>query len=147
MSDATIEGLAEELADIRERAEFYEAERDRERLAAEHHRTAYEELEAEAAELRRTIRNLSDAREEAIRDAALEKFGGIIRDATEVALLPRLAEVEATARASERNRIRAAVVALKFTLFRPGNGPAQTQALEVVSLEDLLGVLDGGGPG
>jgi hypothetical protein len=41
--------LLAELADVRERADFYEAERDRERLAAEHHRSAYVELEAELA--------------------------------------------------------------------------------------------------
>jgi hypothetical protein len=46
-----------ELADVRERADFYEAERDRERLAAEHHRTAYVELEAEVAAERERIRS------------------------------------------------------------------------------------------
>lgn len=45
-----------------------------------------------------------------------------------------------------RARIRTAVEDHKFTLLRPGNGAAQEQALDVVPVEALLGVLDGGGP-
>ncbi len=51
---------------------------------------------------------------------------------------------------AERERIRSAAEALKFTLFRPGNGPAHTQALDVVPLADLLGLLgdeEGNGDG
>ncbi len=50
----------------------------------------------------------------------------------------------ARAVAAERGRIRSAAEALKFTLFRPGNGPAQAQALDVVPLADLPGLLKGG---
>lgn len=78
----------EELADVRERADFYEAERDRERLAAEHHRAAYVELEAEVA--------------------------------------------------AERERLRAAVEALSFSVTQPGNGP---QSVAVVPLGALLALL------
>lgn len=49
----------------------------------------------------------------------------------------------AKAVAAERERIRSAAEGLKFTLFRPGNGPAQTQALDVVPLADLLRLLGG----
>ncbi len=44
---------------------------------------------------------------------------------------------------AERKRIREAADGLKVTLFRPGNGPGQTQALDVVPLADLLGLLGG----
>jgi hypothetical protein len=59
-----------------------------------------------------------------------------------------LAEARAladSAAADERERIRAGAGSLKVTLSRPGNGPAQAQALEVVPLEGLLGLLAGGG--
>lgn len=45
---------------------------------------------------------------------------------------------------AERDRIRSAAEGLKVTLYRPGNGPAQTQAIDVVPLADLLGLLEGG---
>lgn len=50
----------------------------------------------------------------------------------------------ARAVAAERERIRSAAHGLKVTLFRPGNGPGQAQALDVVPLADLLGLLEGG---
>jgi hypothetical protein len=50
-------------------------------------------------------------------------------------------------RAAERKRIREAVDALKFTLFRPGNGPAHTEAMDVVPMEGLIGFLAPGGDG
>jgi hypothetical protein len=90
---------AAELASVRERADFYEVERDRERLAAEHHRTAYVELEAEADE--------------------------------------RIAQ----AVKAERERIRAAVAHMKFTLFRQGTGTGQTLDMAVVPLDALLALL------
>lgn len=51
--------------------------------------------------------------------------------------------VETAAVTAERERIREQADGLKFTLWRPGNGPAQTQALEVVPLAGLLGILGG----
>jgi len=45
--------------------------------------------------------------------------------------------------ATERERIREGAGALKFTLFRPGNGPAQGSSMDVVPLGELLALLDG----
>jgi hypothetical protein len=53
------------------------------------------------------------------------------------------ATIAAVARAAERDRVRATVTAASFTLFRPGNGPAHGQSLEVVPLAELLAVLGG----
>ena len=48
--------------------------------------------------------------------------------------------------AAEQERIRTAAREASFTLFRPGNGPAQGQRLEVVPLGELLAILGEGGP-
>ena len=107
-------------------------------LAMEEAQRTIAALRAENAELRQVTDPEIEA---AMRDAALEKFGDVIRDATDAAVMPRLAEIEAAARASERERIRTAADDLKFTLWR---GPGQEQALDVVPLADLLGLLGGG---
>lgn len=43
---------------------------------------------------------------------------------------------------AERERILAAAKEAAFTLFRPGNGPAQGQSMEVVPLEALRAALE-----
>lgn len=77
---------------------------------------------------------------------------GLLLERTEKALTGLQSKLDAEvaeAVAAERERIRSAADGLKFTLFRPGNGPAHTQALDVVPLEALLGILgkDGDGNG
>ena len=47
----------------------------------------------------------------------------------------------AGALAAERERIRTAAREASFTLFRPGNGPAHGQSMEVVPLGELLAIL------
>lgn len=51
---------------------------------------------------------------------------------------PYIREAAATA---ERDRIRAAAEGLRVIFWRPGNGPGREEALEVVPLADLLGIL------
>lgn len=79
-------------------------------LAMEQAQEALRLSAAENAELRAAVeempRPLAAGQEKAIRDAALEQFGGIIRDATGAALAPRLAGIEDAARNAERERIR-----------------------------------------
>ena len=45
------------------------------------------------------------------------------------------------AMAGEQERIRTAATEASFTLFRPGNGPAHGQSMEVVPLGELLAIL------
>ena len=49
----------------------------------------------------------------------------------------------AEAVAAEQERIRTAAREAAFTLFRPGNGPAHGQSMEVVPLGELLAILGG----
>jgi hypothetical protein len=85
----------------------------------------------------------------AVPDAALVPVGelgafGVLLERTHQAITDATARIDAeVAKAveAERERIRGAVADLKFTLFRPANGPADTQALEVVPLGELLGLL------
>ena len=92
-------------------------------------------------------------------DAALVPSGelaafGLLLERTEAALEGVRSQLDAEvtqAVEAERERIRAAVTDLKFTLFRPGNGPADTRSLmDVVPLDALLALLgpepDGDGP-
>ncbi len=53
-----------------------------------------------------------------------------------------IADIAAKAHAAQRERLADAAGELKFTLYRPGNGPgAGTQALDVVPLTELLALL------
>ena len=49
--------------------------------------------------------------------------------------------------AAEQERIRAAAREAAFTLFRPGNGPAHGQSIEVVPLGEMLAILGEEGTG
>jgi hypothetical protein len=106
--------------------------------------------ETEIAELRRTIRGLNEARERAIRDAALEQFGDVIRDATDAALAPRLAEIEAAARAAERERIRQVAIDCRAVTVSPTGRMQPFEELLRRSPEEntamLLEAVKGGGP-
>ena len=164
-----------DLAALSEKADFHEADRDREELAAEHHRTAYAELEAEAADRLEGL--LADAREQVASEIEGEASGHLysIRRAmrwaawvargkpadsdprkdvelsrallhgdaerTSAACCP--VETAAVARAveAERLRIRAAATDLTFKIVHPGRG---SQALDVVPLGELLGLLGSG---
>ena len=53
----------------------------------------------------------------------------------------------AEAVAAEQERIRTAAREAAFTLFRPGNGPAQGLSMEVVPLGELLAILGEEGTG
>ena len=53
----------------------------------------------------------------------------------------------AGALAAERERIRTAAREASFTLFRPGNGPAHGQSMEVVPLGEMLAILGEEGTG
>jgi len=119
-------------------------------VAMERAEATIQAQEAEIAELRLTIRNLAEAREEAIRDLTLEKFGDVIRDATDAVLEPRLAEVEAAVRASERERIRQLAIDCHAVTVSPTGrmqpfeellrrSPGENAAM-------LLKVAEGGGP-
>ena len=68
--------------------------------------------------------------------------GALLRGDAERTATP-CCPLETAAVAAERERIRAAADDLKVTFWRPGNGPAHTQALDVVPLTDLLGLLEG----
>lgn len=101
-----------------------------------------------AAKLALAYDRLGDAAAEAapVTAGELAAFGKLMeRSAKDFeALRVRLDAEVAEAVKAERERIREAAEGLKFTLFRPGNGPAQTQALDVVPLADLPGLLKGG---
>lgn len=72
--------------------------------------------------------------------------GGSFRQVLDAALGPRRVEIEAEARAGERQRIRVAIDALTVALVRPGLGPAHQEAFHVVPLQELADLLDGDTP-
>ena len=57
---------------------------------------------------------------------------------------PEMARIIAGAVSAERERIRAGAEALRVTLFRPGNGPAHGQWVDVVAWDALVKVIGGG---
>jgi hypothetical protein len=69
------------------------------------------------------------------------KCDGTFHEADAVAAIRAIEAAEpaicAAAAAAERERILAAAEEASFTLFRPGNGPAQGQSMQVVPLEAL----------
>jgi len=84
------------------------------------------------------VSDLTEAEAEALR----ERFREAQRSGRITVLADDTDERIAKAHAAERERLAKAAGALKFTLYRPGNGPgAGSQALDVVPLTELLALL------